>query len=358
MLLSLLIVPVVVVLYLRIQHRRRALVSGAFQGLASAQTGRKRAPGIRRHLPPALFVLSLAILLFALARPQATVRLPRIEGTVMLVFDVSASMGATDVDPSRLEVAKQAASEFVLSQPATVKIGIVSFSGSGFTIQTPTNDSNALLATINRLKPTAGTAVGDGILTALKAIAIDAGLATDETFAPTEGTPGQGAPDQGGQEAPTPQPSPEGGPSFSGQRELMEQLPEGPYPASVIVLLSDGESNQSIDPLEATQAALAHNVKVHALGFGTTAGTTLELDGYSVHTALDEALLRQVTGETGGVYLPAQSDQDPQQVYASLTPQLVVKPEAMEITAVLAGLGILLLFVGSLLSMLWFSRLV
>ena len=84
-------------------------------------------------------------MLVALARPQAQVSLPRVEGTVMLVFDVSASMGATDVQPSRLEAAKAAAREFVLSQPSTVQIGIVSFSGSGFTVQTPTNDANTLV---------------------------------------------------------------------------------------------------------------------------------------------------------------------------------------------------------------------
>ena len=116
------------------------------------------------------------IILVALARPQAEVKLPRVEGTVILVFDVSASMGAKDVEPSRMEAAKVAAREFVLSQPETIKIGIVSFSGSGFTVQTPTNDPNLLLAAINRLKPTSGTSLGQGILAALHTIAVDAGL--------------------------------------------------------------------------------------------------------------------------------------------------------------------------------------
>ena len=116
------------------------------------------------HVPPALFLLSLLIILLALARPQAQVSLPRVEGTVIMVLDVSASMGATDVDPSRLEVAKAAAREFIQSQPETVKIGMVSFSSSGFTIETPSRDTAALLSAIDRLQPTAGTSLGQGIL--------------------------------------------------------------------------------------------------------------------------------------------------------------------------------------------------
>ncbi len=96
------------------------------------------------------------------------------------------------------------------------------------------------------------------------------------------------------------------------QEDLLAKLPEGNYPASLIVLLSDGENNQSIDPVEAAHAALVHDVPIDALGFGTTAGTTLDLDGFSVHTALDEATLKQITDAAGGTYYPAQGDQDPE----------------------------------------------
>ncbi len=342
MLFTLLAIPVIVVFYLRIQSRRRALANG-FSMVSGGQAASRARPGFRRHVPPLLFLLGLVILLVALARPQATVALPRVEGTTMLVFDVAASMGATDVKPSRLEAAKAAAREFVLSQPSTVKIGIVSFSGTGFIVQQPTNDPNTLLATISRLKPTSGTSLGQGIATALYAIAVDDGLVKNQP------TP---APDAAAQ--PTPQ---AGSPNGPRPDDLLSRLPDGNYPASVIVLLSDGENNQSINPIDAAHAALVHNVPVDALGFGTTAGTTLDVDGFNVHTALDEAALQQITQAAGGTYFPAQSDQDPKQVYAHLTPQLVVKPEAMEITAVLAGASIVVLLAGSLLSMLWFSRL-
>ena len=125
----------------------------------------------------------------------------------------------------------------------------------------------------------------------------------------------------------------------------------------MIVLLSDGENNDSSDPGKAAQAAAEHGVRVDALGFGTPAGATLKVDGYSVHTALDEATLERITQAAGGTYYPASGEQDRKQVYASLTPELVVKPEAMEVTSVFAGASILMLLMGSLFSMLWFSRL-
>ena len=343
MLFTLLVIPVIVALYLRLQRRQRVLAT-SFYSLGSGQKAAKQLPGFRRHLPSLFFLLSLAVILVALARPQAQISLPRIEGTVFLVFDVSASMGATDAEPTRLEAAKTSAREFVLSQPATVQIGIVSFSGSGFTVQTPTNDTVTLLSTIDRLQPTSGTSLGQGILAALNAIAVDAGLTSDESATGADPVPVESA----GQDAQSSGPP---------QEDMLVNLPEGTYPSSVIVLLSDGENNQSIDPLEAAQAAAEHGVRIDALGFGTTAGTTLEVDGFSVHTALDEATLQQITEAAGGTYYPAQGEQDQTQVYASLTPELVIKPEAMEITSVFAGAGILILLVGSLFSMLWFGRL-
>ncbi len=341
MLWSLLFVPPVVGLYLFIQRRRRGMAAGFFRPSPVKAPG----PGWRRHAAPALFLLSLVILLAALARPQAKVSLPRVEGTVILVFDVSASMGAADVEPSRMEAAKAAAREFIQSQPETVQIGIVSFSGSGFAVQRPTNDETTLLAAINRLEPTSGTSLGQGILAALNTIAVDAGLAPEQQ----PDAEGEVAEQDAGQDA-------------SQQAQdmddtLLARLPEGKYPPSVIVLLSDGENNQSIDPLEAARAAEERGVRIDALGFGTTAGTILELEGFSVHTALDEAALQQIIETAGGSYYAAQGEQDPQAVYANLSPELVVKEDTMEITSIFSGAGILLLLVGTGVSLVWFNRL-
>jgi Ca-activated chloride channel family protein len=292
-----------------------------------------------------LFLLSLVILLFALARPQAEINLPRVEGTVILVFDVSGSMAANDANPTRMEAAQAAAREFVLSQPQTIKIGMVSFSGTGFTVQTPTNDTQNLLAAINRLKPQSGTSLGQGIAVALKTIAADAGLVSEKQNMPENATAtptaGQGAQQQG-----------------SLQQDILAQLPEGPYPSAVIVMLSDGENNQSIDPLKAAQAATEHNVRIDALGFGTTEGVTLEINGFSVHTALDEATLQQITDTANGTYYNPSNEPDIQAVYKSLTPQFVIKSEKMEITAIFAGASILILILGTGFSLLWFNRMV
>lgn len=349
---ALLVLPAVVVVYLRLQRRRRALADSFGAGILGGQGGRSASTGFRRHLPALFFLLGLAVMLAALARPQAEVSLPRIEGTVVLVFDVSASMAATDATPTRLEAAKAVAREFVLNQPATVQTGIVSFSGSGFTVQAPTNDANQLLAAIDRLEPTSGTSLGQGILAALHTIAVDADLVADEP-APASPPSAEGAGPAQTPEGGLPN-TPDGAPA---EQRLLAQLPEGAFPASVIVLLTDGENNESFDPLAAAQAAAERDVRIDALGFGTAAGATLELDGFSVHTALDEVSLRQITEAGGGAYRPAPAAEDLREVVRGLTPELVVKPEIMEITSIFAGISILFLLVGGLFSVTWFTRL-
>lgn len=337
MLFSLLAVPFIVLLYLSVQRRRRAAVTN-FERFGGQQVQTVNRPGIRRHIPPLIFLLGLITLLISLARPQAQINLPRVEGTVILVVDVSGSMAAADAEPTRMEAAKAAAREIVLGQPETVQIGVVTFSGNGFTVQNPTNDQNTLITAIDRLDTQTGTSLGQGILVALNTIAVDAGM----TPLPLSTPDASGQSDQ--------QRGPAG-------EAILAQLPEGPYPPSVIVLLSDGENNQSIDPLEAANAAAERSVRIDAIGFGTTTGTTLEIDGFNVHTALDETALQQITQVAGGAYYNPQSSQDPQAIYKNITPQLVVKPETMEVTSVLTGASIFMLLLGAVFSMLWFARL-
>src|SRR5262249_45810682 len=149
MLVFLVLVPLFVGLYIRLQRRRQRFAA-SFGTLGLGQVAGGRRPGARRHLPPALFLVGLTIVLLALARPQTVVSLPRVEGTVVLVFDVSGSMAADDLKPTRMEAAKAAARDFVERQPRSVQIGVVAFSDSGFAIQVPTNDQEAVLASINR----------------------------------------------------------------------------------------------------------------------------------------------------------------------------------------------------------------
>src|SRR5437762_1948965 len=170
MLLSLLLLPLGVALYVRLQRRRRRLAA-SYGSLGLVQEAAGRRLGGRRHVPPALFLLGLTLLAVALARPRTVLSLPKVEGTVILAFDVSGSMAADDLKPTRMEAAKAAARAFIERQPASVQIGVVAFSDGGLSVQAPSNQQADVLAAISRLTPTRGTSVGQGILASLKVIA-------------------------------------------------------------------------------------------------------------------------------------------------------------------------------------------
>ena len=331
MLFSLVLIPLAVVLYILLQRRRRRIAEryGSFGFVQEAAGGEL---GARRHVPPLLFLAGLTILAVAIARPQAVVRLPRIEGNVILAFDVSGSMAADDFKPTRIEAAKAAARDFIKRQPRTVQIGVVAFSDSGFSVQAPTNDQDAILAAINRLSPQRGTSLAQGIISSLKTIA----AATSEQPLPEHysnlPTPSE----------PTPTPTP---------------VPQGAYTPAVIVLLSDGENNENPDPLAAAQQAADRGVRIYTVGIGSAAGVNLHVNGFTVHTQLNEPMLQQIAQLTGGVYYNAQSEKDLLKIYDNLNPQLVIKPEKTEITSVFAGASILIMLVGGVFSFLWFSRL-
>ena len=335
MLLLLLLIPLGVGRYVMLHQRRRRLAANyGSLGLAPEAAGRQL--GLRRHIPPALFLAGLTILMIALARPQTVVSLPRVEGTVILAFDVSGSMAADDLKPTRMEAAKAAARDFVQRQPRSVLIGVVAFSDSGFSVQAPTNDQEAILATINRLTPERGTSLGNGILASLNTIAASS----------KQGVSGEtdGEPPHLSNLTPVPTPTP-------------TPVPEGTYTPAVIVLLSDGENTVSPDPLAAAQAAADRGVRIYTVGIGSAAGATLHINGFIIHSQLDEAMLQQISLLTDGAYYSAENEQDLRTIYDNLDPQLVMKPEKMEVTSIFAGAGILVLLIGGAFSLLWFSRL-
>jgi Ca-activated chloride channel family protein len=338
MLLLLLFIPLFGVLYILLQQRRRRFAAN-YSSLGLVHEAMGRGPGIRRHVPPALFLVGLTILMIALARPQTVVSLPRVEGTVILAFDVSGSMAADDMKPTRMEVAKAAAREFAQRQPRSVQVGVVAFSDSGFAVQAPTNDQDAILASINRLTPERGTSLAHGILASLNTIAADTGqaLQIDSSLTPaplpTIATPS----------------APEG--------PIGTPVPEETYTSATIVLLTDGENNESPDPLAAAQAAADRGVRIYTVGIGSAAGTTLHINGFTVHTQLDEAMLQQISQLTDGAYYNAENEQDLHTIYENLAPQLVIKPEKTEVTSIFAGASIFVLLIGGTFSLLWFSRL-
>ena len=323
MLPALLALPMLAWLYARAQARRRRLL--ARYGLAVAN----QAGSWQRHVPAALLMAGLAVLVIAMARPQATLSLPRAQGTVILAFDVSGSMAAEDIPPTRLEAAKATARAFVLRQPPSVQIGMVAFSESGLAIQPPTSDQQAVLAAINRLSPARGTSLASGVFAALKMIEeLDKKEATNYY----SNRPAQ----------PTPTPTP---------------MPPGVYQPAVVVLISDGENTVNPDPALAAEAAAERGVRVHAIGVGSPEGARLTIDGFVVQTSLDEAMLRYIAQRTGGTYYNAQSEDDLRTIYDQIGLTLVTTPEPTEVTALLAGLGLMILLVGGGWSLFRLNRL-
>jgi Ca-activated chloride channel family protein len=327
LLLTLVFVPVLVLLYLWLQRRRYSFAT-RYGSLGLVHDGAGRGLGLHRHVPAAIFLAGITILLFSLARPQATVSVPKIEGTVMLTFDVSGSMAAEDLQPTRMEAAKEAARQFVEKQPAGISIGVVVFSDGGISVQPPTDNREETFTTIDRLVPRRGTSIGNGILVALNTIAVDAGdppilntndLSQDPAVAPVE-------------------------------------APQGWYPSAVIVLFTDGENNQDPDPVMAAEVAADLGVRVYTVGVGTTAGATIEVEDMTVHTSLDETILQFIAFETGGIYYNAGNQEELDRIYGDLEPKLSIKPEEIEMTSVFAGLGMIVFLIGGLLSLLWFGH--
>ncbi|MBZ0301904.1 MAG: VWA domain-containing protein [Anaerolineae bacterium] len=325
MLLLLVLVPALVAWYLWTQQRRQQLIARAGSSMLPSGDAARRF-GVRRHIPPLFFLIGLTILIIALARPEAVVGVPRIEGTVILAFDISGSMVADDLDPSRLEAAKMAARSFVERQPPSVRIGVVAFSDSGLAIQQPTYNQEDILAAIRRLNPARGTSLGNGMIVSLDVIEAQ----PEETNYYSNLTP-----------QPTPSPTP---------------VPAGTYTSGVIVLLTDGENTDAPDPLEVAQAAADRGVRIYPIGIGSAAGTVISVEGFNVFTQLDETLLQAIAQMTGGSYFNAESEEELLEIYDNLNRQFVITPEPMEVTPLFAGMSILTLLMGGVLSLLWFGR--
>ena len=192
----------------------------------------------------------------------------------------------------------------------------------------PTDDKDQALAAINRLSPQKGTSLANGILMSLKTIVDN--TADNATHFYSNLTPS----------ASTPTP-----------------VAPGQFQSASVVLLTDGENNEQPDPLAAAKTAANMGVRVYTVGLGSAAGTDLHINGFTVHTQLDEATLKQVAQITGATYYNATSAQDLHTIYDHLNPQLTIKPQKTEITAIFAGASAVLLLLGGLLSLLWFSRL-
>ena len=318
---ALVLVPVLIGAYVWAQgaRDRRATAIGA-SGLVLTAGGRRHT-GWRRDVPFAVLIAALAVMIFALARPQATLATSKPTGTVLLLVDVSNSMGADDVAPTRLAVAQQAARDFVHGQPETIEIGLVAFGNGALVVQQATDDRDDVLAAIDRLKVGGATSLGQGMLAGLAAIV---------------GAPVDVPAEESGEPAPS----------------------LGYVPSATMVVLSDGEDTGGPDPLAVAQLAAGAGIHISTIGFGTTDGAVIESEGYQVSTALDEQALTDIADLTGGAYTPAAttSGSDLDDISRSVDLRIATTYERTEITAAFALAAMALLLAGGLLMLRTYGR--
>ncbi|CAG0961105.1 hypothetical protein ANAEL_00633 [Anaerolineales bacterium] len=325
------LIPVLIAVYIWILRRRKPFAV-RYSSLSLVRMALPPQSRWRRHLPFALFLLAISSLIVAVSRPMSTITVPASNSTIILALDVSRSMCSTDILPSRLEAAKAAALQFVENQDGNAQIGIVAFAGFAVLIQPPTTDQELLETAIRNLSTARRTAIGEGILMSLDAIAeID-----DSTTSPYSG---------------------------------VEQIPVtgGEYIPAIVVLLTDGVSTTGIDPLTAAQFAVDRGVRVYTIGFGTDNNTSIPNCGFRGNDQfgwgggggnrfsreIDEATLIQVSDMTGGSYHLASSADELQDVFRNLPTQLITITETTEVSVMFVLIGALLTALAVVLSILW-----
>jgi Ca-activated chloride channel homolog len=300
-----------------VARRRAAALAAA--GIAAGGRGRGRPGGVW------FTIAGVAVLAIAVAGPAASVPVSHASGTVILAMDVSGSMAATDVAPSRLAAAKKAALSFIDAQPDSVDIGVVAFQQGGLEAALPTADHATASAAVRRLTAGGGTSLGDAILASLSAI-------TRRTV--TTGRDGS-APDI------------------------------GYWPSATIVLFSDGQdeggaTSGGADASAAAAVAVAEKAGVHVdtVGVGTAAGTTVDVDGYHLFTALDQATLTSIAQATGGAYHPASDASELDGIASSINLRLTVTNQPVPLAGAFIALALVLLAAGAVLTVTRSGRVV
>jgi Ca-activated chloride channel homolog len=348
----LLLVPLMIagyILLLRRRHRSAFRYSNLALVKEAAQV-----VGWRRHVPPALMLAAFAFLLLAMTRPSAEVSLPSRVATVMLVMDVSGSMRATDVNPSRIVAATTAAKAYVKDQPRDVRIGIVAFAATALLVQTPTSDHAALTSAIDRFELQRGTAVGSGILVAMSTLFPLESFPINQFNSSNFGGYGRWGNYDFRERF---------GGTALGERAKAppkKHIPvePGSYKNAVMILLTDGQTNAGYVPMDAARIASEYGVRVYTVGFGTSKGNVVGFGGFSMRAQLDEDTLKKIADMTRARYFHATSAEDLKAVYNVLSRQLVVETREMEITAFFAALAALFMLAAAGLSFAWFHRLV
>jgi Ca-activated chloride channel family protein len=336
----LLLVPLLVVAYVvALRRRRKSALRYPLISVIKGAIG----PGqrLRRHIPPVLFLLSVAAAIVAVARPAAVVVLPSQQRTVILAIDVSLSMGATDVDPNRITAAQAAAKTFVEERPPNVRIGLVAFGGSATLVQPPTDDRDELLSAIDRFQLQRATATGSALYVAVAALLPKANIDVESLV-----LPGATPHDTGRRAAPL-QETP---------KKAIKAVVPGSYSSGVIILMSDGRRTTGPDPMDAAKLAADYGVRVFTVGFGTSEGSQIGVEGWSVFVRLDEETLKSIADVTRGEYFHAVSATELKSVYQRLNARLVLERKDTELTFLFAALAAVLMLASLVCSLLWFHR--
>jgi len=345
----LLIVPVLVAAYIALLRRKKEAVRYANVGLVKAAIG--PAQRFRRHVPPLLFLLALTGVLIAVARPSAIVTLPSDARTVVMAMDVSLSMRATDVDPSRIVAAQTAAKEFVKDLPPDIRCGIVTFAGTAVLVQPPTHNREDLIAAIDRFELQRHTAIGSGIIVSLATLFPEEGIDLEQHLFGY----GFGSRDSRGKGKDKDK---EAERKLKTEKKDVKAVPAGSYKSAAIILLTDGRRTTGPDPMDAARMAADHGVRVFTVGFGSNAGGSVDIDGMSIYMRFDEETLKGIAGITQADYFHAASAQDLKKIYEGLNTQFALERKETEISALFAAAAALFAVASAVLSLLWFNRLV
>jgi Ca-activated chloride channel family protein len=305
----LLVVAALAGVYVWLQVRRRATYAIRFTNLALLDVVAPKRPGWRRHVTAAALLLGLAALVTSLAKPARDVQVPRERATVVLAVDTSLSMEATDVEPTRLDAAKEAAKDFLDSAPDTLNVGLVGFAGSATVLVPPTTDHAGVRRAVDDLGLAEGTAIGEAIFASLDALAT---------------VPEADDPDEA-------------------------------VPASVI-LISDGETTVGRSNEEGVEAAVDADVPVSTIAFGTDEGLIF-VEGEPVPVPPDLDALEEIAEATGGVFFEAESGGELEAAYEDLGSSIGFETEQREFGEWFVGAAFAALLAAGALSLLWFSRL-
>jgi Ca-activated chloride channel homolog len=329
--------PLLVVLYIWLMRRKKK-VALRYASLSIFKEAMGPGQTIRRHIPPALFLLALAAMLVAAARPMAVVTLPSNQQTIILAMDVSGSMRATDVQPSRLVAMQNAAKAFLAELPRHVRVGIVAFAGSAQVAQLPTTNREDLVTAIDRFQLQRATATGNAIVISLATLFPDAGIDLESLQTGRERQRGFSL-DEKKQE----------------KKEFVPVAP-GSYTSAAIIMLTDGQRTTGVDPIEAAKLAADRGIRVYTVGIGTVDGETIGFEGWSMRVRLDEDTLKAIANKTSAEYFYAGTATDLRKVYETLSSRLTVEKKETEISALFALAAAALALLSAGLSVLWFNR--